>query len=284
LALIAVLLLVRYAPADPREQRKFDFTGAAILTSGLGALAWALGQIGPDKTAAAGSLTIAAVIVVGLAALAGFAFWERTTTHPMTPPRLTRNRIFVGLNIATLLIYAALSIMFFLVSFDLVDRRGLTSTDAGLAFLPFTLGVGVLSQPFGALADKVGARAMLIAGPLGVALAMFFLAFGKTTSLTLGVILPMTLLGVSFAVLVAPLTASVLASVTEADQGLASGINNAASRVAQLTGIALSAGVASYAMGYQAGLIVAAILAAVGAIVMAAMLPPERRTLSSRAR
>ena len=59
----------------------------------------------------------------------------------MTPPRLIDNRPFVGLNVATLLIYTGLSIMFFLLSFDLVDRRGLTPTSAGLAFLPFTLGV-----------------------------------------------------------------------------------------------------------------------------------------------
>jgi EmrB/QacA subfamily drug resistance transporter len=274
LALIAAVLLIRYAPADRHRRRQFDFAGAAILAGGLGALAWALAQIGPDKTGAADSAKVAVVALLGLTSLAGYAFWERISTHPMTPPRLTRNRIFVGLNVATLLIYAALSVMFFLVSFDLVDRRGLTATDAGLAFLPFTLGVGVLSQPFGALADKLGARAMLIGGPLGAALAMLLLAFGKTASFVPGVIAPMTLLGISFALVVAPLTASVLASVADADQGLASGINNAVSRVAQLSGIALSAGVASYAAGYRVGLVTAAALAAAGAIAMAAMLPP----------
>jgi len=274
LALIAVMLLVRYAPADRQEPRRFDFVGAAILAVGLGALAWALSQIGPDRNIAAGGATIAAVALLGMAAVAGYAFWERVSTHPMTPPRLMKNRIFVGLNAATLLIYAALSIMFFLVSFDLIDRRGLRPTEAGLAFLPFTLGVGLLSQPFGALADKFGARTMLVAGPLGAALAMLLLALTKTASFVFGVIAPMTLLGVSFAIVVAPLTASVLASVTDDDQGLASGINNAMSRVAQLSGVALSAGVASYAAGYQIGLIAAAVLAAAGAVTMAAMLPP----------
>ena len=132
--------------------------------------------------------------------------------------------------------------MFFLLPFDLVDRRRLPSVVAGLSFLPMTLGVGLLSRPFGALADTIGARAMLIAGPLGAALAYIWLAFAQHASLAAGVIAPMTLLGISFAVLVTPLTASVLSSVAQADEGLASGINNAASRVAQLAGVALAAG------------------------------------------
>jgi MFS family permease len=159
------------------------------------------------------------------------------------------------------------------LSFDLIDRRGLTPTAAGLAFLPFTLGVGFLSQPFGAARDKIGVRTMLISGPLGAALALLLLALGKTASLVVGVIVPMALLGISFAVLVAPLTASVMSSVTDTDEGLASGINNAVSRVAQLAGVALSAGVAAYAAGFQAGLMTAALLAAAGAATLATMLP-----------
>jgi predicted MFS family arabinose efflux permease len=81
---------------------------------------------------------------------------------------------------------------------------------------------------------------------------------GQEESLMLGVIVPMTLLGLSFAVLVAPLTASVMSSVDQTDEGLASGVNNAASRIAQLAGVALAAGVASFESGYELGLAVAA--------------------------
>jgi predicted MFS family arabinose efflux permease len=184
----------------------------------------------------------------------------------MTPPRLVENRAFLGLNVATLMIYAGLSIMFFLLPFDLVDRRALSATDAGLVFLPFTLGVGLLSGVFGGLADKMGARAMLIVGPAGAALAYVWMAFAQEESLMLGVIVPMTLLGLSFAVLVAPLTASVLSSVDQTDEGLASGINNAASRIAQLAGVAAAAGVASFASGYEVGLAVAAATSIGGAL------------------
>lgn len=279
LALIAVALLIAFAPGDQHEQLRFDLPGAAILAGALTALAWALSQIGPGQ---AGSSTPAAAIgtvaALGVAALAAYALWERASVHPMTPPRLLRNRVFVALNVATLLLYCDLAIMFFLLSFDLIDRRHLTPTDAGLAFLPFTLGVGLLSRPFGAVADKIGARVMLIGGPLGAALAFLMMALGKTATLVAGVLVPMTLLGISFATLVTPLTASVLSSVKDADEGLASGVNNAVSRIAQLAGIALAAGVASYPFGYVACLIVAAILSVAAAVVVAAMLPrPARR-------
>src|SRR5262245_7154620 len=274
LALIAVIVLVAYAPADQHLSRRFDFVGAAIIAAALGALAWALSQIGPQAV----GLDLAAILAiaaVSLVALAGYAFWERISSHPMTPPRLTANRTFVAINLATLFIYTGLAIMFFVVPFDLIDRRHLSPTDAGLAFLPFTLGVGILSQPFGAAADKVGPRVMLVVGPGAAALAMLLLAFGQAASLTLGVIAPMVLLGVSFAGLVAPLTASVMSSVSDSDEGLASGVNNAVSRVAQLAGVALSAGLASYPSGYRIGLIAAAVLVAAGALTVAALLPPS---------
>ena len=275
LALVAVGILLVFAPKDGRIERRFDVIGAAILASAIGAIAWALSQIGPSEARAAvdtparPGTALAIVVGLGVVALAVYAFWERRSEHPMTPPRLVENRAFLGLNVATLMIYAGVSIMFFLLPFDLVDRRALSSIDAGMAFLPFTLGVGLLSGMFGGLADKIGSRAMLIAGPAGAALAYVWMALGHRESLMLGVIGPMTLLGLSFAVLVAPLTASVMSSVDQADEGLASGINNATSRIAQLAGVALAAGVASFASGYEVGLAVAAATSIGGALTTA---------------
>jgi EmrB/QacA subfamily drug resistance transporter len=271
LALAVVVLLAIYAPKDHRERRRFDLAGAAILALALGLIAWALSQIGPSHAQSESNVVVAGVL--GVVALAGYAFWERASAHPMTPPRLLANRGFVGLNAATLLIYGGLAIMFFLLSFDLIDRRHLPPTQAGLVFLPFTLGVGLLSRVFGGLADKIGARMMLIAGPLGAALAFVWLAFGHEATLAAGVLAPMALLGVALAVLVAPLTATVMSSVSDADEGLASGVNNDMSRIAQLAGIALAAGLASYSSGYRAGMIAAAVLSAAGAAAMAATVP-----------
>lgn len=280
LALVAVGVLLIFASEGRRVERKFDVIGAAILASSLGALAWALSQIGPSEVQASADApaqtgTVLAIVAgLGIVGLAVYAFWERRSDHPMTPPRLVENRAFLGLNVATLMVYVGLAIMFFLLPFDLVDRRGLSSTDAGLAFLPFTLGVGLLSKVFGGLADKIGARAMLIAGPASAALAYLWMALGHEESLMVGVIVPMTLLGMSFALLVAPLTASVMSSVNPTDEGLASGINNAASRIAQLAGVALAAGVGPFASGYEVGLAVAAATSIGGAFTASISLTP----------
>jgi EmrB/QacA subfamily drug resistance transporter len=282
LAVVAVGLLWAFAPADRREPRGFDLIGAGIVAAALGALAWALSQIGRSAAQVAASpMSDTAIVLVGVAGVAGlfiYALWERVTAHPMTPPRLAKNRGFVALNLATVLIYAGLSIMFFLLPFDLVDRRGLQPTDAGLLFLPFTLGVGLLSQLFGRVADAIGARTMLIAGPAGAALAYAWMALARDASLIVGVVGPMTLLGVSFAVLVAPLTASVMSSVEDSDEGLASGINNAVSRVAQLAGVAIAAGLGALASGYKLGLLVAAAVSIAGALAIAFELPPVTHT------
>lgn len=273
LALIAIVLLVACAPAGERLRRRFDVGGATILAAGLALLAWSLSEIGSKADDPISDIATIAAAIAALVAFAGYAYWERSNPDAMTPPRLAANRAFLALNIATLLIYAALSIMFFLMSFNLVDTRGLSPASAGLAFLPFTLGVGLLSQVFGAMADKIGARTMLVVGPLCAAFSFALLAFGEGEALVPGVLLPMALLGISFAVLVAPLTAEVMSSVTDRDEGLASGVNNAVSRIAQLAGIALAAGLASFSSGYRAGLVAAAALAAAGALTIAAMLP-----------
>lgn len=271
----AVALLYQFAPSDEREPRGFDAVGAAIIAAALGTLAWGLSQIGGQRQSVATTAGLAAALATASICFVVYGLWERKTRHPMTPPRLMQNIPFVGLNIATLLIYCGLSLMFFLIPFDVVDRRGLPPTDAGAVFLPFTLGIGLLSRPFGALADRIGARTMLIAGPLAAAVAFVWLAFGQKASLTWGVIAPMVLLGLAFAVLVAPLTASVLSSVPESDEGLASGLNNAAARVAQLAGIALAAGLGALASGYRLGFIVAAALSLAGALTIAATFSPQ---------
>jgi MFS family permease len=276
LALVVVGMVATFAPQDRREPRRFDVIGAAILAAALAALAWALSNAGrhtPAETTMSG-VSIAVVGGLGIVGLALYAYWERISPHPMTPPRLVQNRPFFGLNASTLMIYSGLAIMFFLLPFDLVDRRGMTPIDAGLAFLPFTLGVGLLSRPFGGLADSIGARAMLIAGASGASLALLWMAFGQNASLILAVIAPMTLLGISLAVLVAPLTASVISSVERNDEGLASGINNAISRVAQLLGIALAASIASLEPGFQIGFIAAAAVTMAGALTVAVSVPP----------
>ena len=114
---------------------------------------------------------------------------------------------------------------------------------------------------------------MLVTGPIGAAFAYAWMALSQQASLMFGVIGPMALLGLSFAILVAPLTASVMSSVQERDQGLASGINNAASRIAQLAGVALASSVGAVKFGYELGLLAAVICSVGGAFIVLISVP-----------
>jgi MFS family permease len=129
--------------------------------------------------------------------------------------------------------------------------------------------LGLLSRYFGNLADKFGARLPIIVGALGNASAYLWLAAGQAMPLWLGVVLPICLMGLSMSVLVAPLTSAVMSSVRDADEGLASGVNNTVSRIASLLGVALAAGLATFAASYMFGMIGAAVLSALGAIAAA---------------
>jgi EmrB/QacA subfamily drug resistance transporter len=268
---VAAFALLWFAPPDTREHRRFDLIGALVLAVALAAIAYALSQIGPGEGAKAeapraSALLIGSAGIAGFALLGAYAWWERVTDHPLTPPRLLRNEPFVGLNLATLGIYGALSIAFFLLPFELVDRRGLSATHVGLIFVPFTIAIGLLSRYFGKLADKFGARLPIIVGALGNAGAYGWLAAGQAMPLWLGVILPVCVMGLAMAVLVAPLTSAVMSSVRDADEGLASGVNNTVSRIASLLGVALAAGLATFAASYALGMIAAAVMSVFGAL------------------
>lgn len=264
LAIVAIGFLLVAAPRDYPARRRFDLPGAALLAAALAAVAWALSAIGPGEGGIEGAgsspslFGIMGAGAIGTVLLAAFWVWERRTDHPMTPPRLYENRLFTGLNLATLWLYGGLSIMFFVLPFELTDRRGLTAVTTGLAFLPFTLSVGFLSTAFGGLADRFGPRIMLILGACGAAAGYGLMMVLQDAGFWVGVLAPMTVLGLSFALVVTPLTAAVMSSVGAEDEGLASGMNNAASRIAQLVGVALAAGLASFPQGYAIALAAAA--------------------------
>jgi MFS family permease len=115
LAVVSVGLLWVFAPKDQLKPRRLDVVGPAIIAAALGALAWALSQIGQTTSAGSSVSNAAIVLIAGLGAvgLGVYVVWERVSEHPMTPPRLARNRNFLGPNFATLLVYSGISIMFF---------------------------------------------------------------------------------------------------------------------------------------------------------------------------
>lgn len=278
LAAATVALLIIARPADHVDRRAFDIPGAAILVAGLALLAFGLSGIAPGEAeglaesagaeAAGGSPALALLAIIGAGAiLFGYVRWEGVTDHAMTPPRLFAERRFALLNLATLFLYAALSILFFLMPFELIDRRALSATLAGAAFLPFTLAVGFLAPLAGARADRFGVGGVLFAGAICAAAAFAYFALARGGGFILGILGPMALLGVAFAMIVGPLTAAVISSVEARDEGLASGVSNAASRIAQLVGVAVAAGLAGIAAGYVAALVLAGALSLGAAFV-----------------
>lgn len=275
IAAVAIALLVTLQKPEVRTPRRFDVPGSVLLALGLLVFALAMSFISPfekETIAAEQNQTPSFALLlfcISAALFTGFWLWQQKTDHPLLPSYIFRSRTFTGLNLATLALYAGLSIMFFLLPFELMERRGLSPIEAGLVFLPFTLCVGLLSRSIGAMADKVGVKPLLIAGSSIAAAGFIWFAFDQSAGLWRGIIAPMTICGLGFAALVAPLTTGVLANVDDADEGLASGINNTVSRIAQMVGVAIAALFASTVTGYVTGLCLAGFMSIVGAFMIA---------------
>lgn len=219
-------------PEPPRRRSApaVDWRGALLAIAGMGGVVFAI--ISP---AARGAL------VLGTAALVALAVVEARATAPMVPPALFRNRGFAGVNLLTLLLYFAVTGAFFVLPFNLVQVQGYSATATGAAFLPFAALLAVLSRPVGGLADRLGARPLLVAGPLVTAAGIALLArpgIGGAYATTF--LLPMTVIGLGMALTVAPLTTTVMGSVDPGEAGVASGVNNTVARVGALLGVAVA--------------------------------------------
>src|SRR5262249_19561025 len=137
-------------------------------------------------------------------------------------------------NLVTLLLYGALGGAFFFVPFLLIQAHGYSATEAGAAFLPFTIILGILSRASGRLADRFGTRWPLIIGPAIVACGFLTLLWASNQQAFWKFLIPLTIVGFGMAVTVAPLTTLVVNAVPESETGIASGINNAVASVASL--------------------------------------------------
>ena len=227
--------------ARAREPRRrmprvvIDWTGAALAAGGLGALVFGLIRQGEAGWAAP---VVWGSVAAGAALLAGFLAWERRAAHPMMPPGLFRSAAFSGANALTVFLYVALGGLSFLLPYLLIGVHGYSATQAGAAFLPFTLLMGGLSRWVGGHIERFGARRMLTVGPAlaAVGLALFALP-GTGGSYWATFLAPMLVLGLGMAVAVAPLTTVVMDAVDDDQAGTASGVNNAASRLAQLLAV-----------------------------------------------
>ena len=148
---------------DPHAGRSLDLVGALFAVVGLAASTWALTEAGPHGWTSAGVLGAAVVSVVAIAA---FVRRMMHTSDPLVPPALFRNRTFTVVNLETVLLYGGLGVSFFLVSYELQVATGWSALQAGVALLPATVLMLLLSASSGSLAQRIGPRLQLTAGPL----------------------------------------------------------------------------------------------------------------------
>ncbi|WP_128379793.1 MFS transporter [Streptomyces cavernae] len=235
LALLCVPVAVRHVPesGDGRLHGRFDVLGAALGASALALVTYALIE------ARDGSVTVAVTAAAGVAAGVAFGYVERRRADPMLPLSIFSSRQFTAVNVVTLCVYAAFGGFFFLVALQLQVVSGYSALGAGTALLPTTVLMLLLSSRSGALGERIGPRVPLTVGPLLCAAGMLLMLRVGEDASYVGDVLPAVLvMGLGMVTLVAPLTATVLASVDTAQAGLASGINNAAARVAGLVAVA----------------------------------------------
>ncbi len=277
-AAVIVIAISKVPEARQAGKQPLDLAGAALVTGGLGGVVFGL-----IEWAGRGlrDVRVAGALGLGAAMLVLFFVVERFRAYPMLPLDLFRSRAFAGANLVTFCLYAALTSTMFFLSFDLIQAQGFTPAAAGAALLPLIAIIFLLSRWSGAFLDRVGPRLPLTTGPAIAAVGFALLAIPSTGARYWSGFFPgICVLGLGMAITVAPLTTVVMSAVDPGRAGLASGINNAVSRVGGLLAVAVL------------GLLVTAVfdrsldrrLEISGLASVARQLPPEERLKLGAAR
>ncbi len=242
LAAAVLLVTIRHVPEtrDPTAQGRFDIAGAVLA-------ALALAGITDGLIEATSSSRLASVVPALAGVIAGVAFVvleRRRGRHPehvppMLPLGIFSSRQFTAINLITFVVYGAMGAVFFLLVLSLQVVAGFTPLQAGIALLPSTAALLLLSSRAGALAQRFGPRWLMTGGLLTAAAGLALLVrIGPDPSYVADVLPAVLLFGVGLSMTVAPLTATVLASADERHAGVASGVNNATARAAGLLAVA----------------------------------------------
>ncbi|HEX6872099.1 MAG TPA: MFS transporter [Micromonosporaceae bacterium] len=237
LSVVVIAVALRHLPEsrDEAATGRFDVVGAALGAVALAGVTYAL-IAAPEP---GGARVAGTAAVAGLVAAVGFLAVERLRANPMLPLSLFRSGQFSAVNAVTVVVYAALGGVSFLFMLQLQVVVGLPPVAAGAALLPVTVLMLALSARVGKLAQRVGPRWPMSAGGTLAGLGVLMLAQVSAGSSYVGEIMPATsLFGLGLSLIVAPLTATVLATAEVRRAGIASGVNNAVARAGQLLAVA----------------------------------------------
>ena len=243
LAVLVIVVALKHVPEsrDVESAPGLDVAGTVLAALGLGALTYSLtglGFRGPEPI-------LVASLAVGVLALVAFVVVERRSRHPLVPPALFRNAVFSAANGATLLIYGALGVVFFLLVLQLQTVSGFSPLAAGTSLLPVTAIMLLFSARAGALAGRIGPRLPMTIGPLVSACGLLLMLRIGADATWIGDVLPAVLVfGAGLTFTVSPLTATVLDAAPDRFAGSASGVNNAVARAAGLLSVAVIPGFA----------------------------------------
>jgi predicted MFS family arabinose efflux permease len=239
LAAIVLLVAGRHVPEsrDASAAQKIDVAGVLTGAVGLGGLTYGF-TAWPAR--GAGSPVVLVSLALGVLGLVAFVLAERRSKHPMLPLDVFRSKAFTGANLVTFVVYAANAGVFFLVVLNLQVVSGYSPLLGGIALLPVTILMLLLSSRSGALGQKIGPRIPMTVGPLVCAAALLlFAGIGSDAPYASRVLPGVIVFGLGLTLLVAPLTSTALGSLDDAHAGIASGVNNAVARAASLLAVAV---------------------------------------------
>lgn len=244
---VALAVATRFVPENrDTEPGGLDWTGTALILTGLLGIAYGL-IAGPVRGWS--EPLVLTGLIGGIAAVGAFILVEKAKRRPLVPMDMFRNPLVRGANALTLMLYLAFNGVLLFTVLNLQQVQGYSPTEAGLAVLPPIVIITLLAAPSGSLADRLGPRSQMVAGPLVVALGAGLLITGGPDADYLRHFLPgLAAIGLGMAVAIPPLTKSAL-SVRPGFSGSASGVNNAVSRIASLLAVALLGAVMVSAFG-----------------------------------
>jgi EmrB/QacA subfamily drug resistance transporter len=222
---------------DPEADRAIDWLGIVMSAAGLGGVVFGFIE---QPTHSWTSPVVLVPLIGGALLFAGFLVWESRYRHSMLDLGLFRIRNFAVTNLETLIVYSGLIGAFFFVTLFLQQTVGYSPIAAGFATTPISLILFALSPVFGKIATSTGPRAPMCIGPIVGGIGLLLITRVDANANYVTDVLPGVLVfGLGLSATVAPLTATALNSVAENRVGVASGINNAVSRIAGVLAIAV---------------------------------------------